>query len=1280
MSGPPVLRRPEEDADAAAARRRRARRGVQNANIALYAASLLIVAAGSLFLASGVADIARIMALICATALFYSAGLVVHARVPRLRPAAVAFTGTGLALLPVSGLAVDLILVHRPGVTWLVTSLVGLVAFGAAAVRLQSRILVYLSLTFAFSAAWSGASALGGALAMDFAAIIMLSVTLGIIAVVRPRWVPPIILRSVIRLHPYVAPATFAAATFAAPGLERGQYPALVGALCLHFSLTVLIRGPLALRRFSWWSARTTAVIAVATAFSQAADLGVFGDRLIAFDAAAVAAGVMTALQVLAVGIFERPISTAVGLSPRGIRIEQGTGTVILAALLLLAVIARALDLGGARPVLFVLAALTVLGAQFCAWRHGRATEALPVVALALIAVVGGPLGRDSVAVLSLVATLYWLARAIWSPSLVLPGDVAQAGWDRGRCVVAARIASVFAASAVLNAVLPGSVGSGVRAAAVATAAALMASLQLVVPALRQADALRPAPFAGPHVTGFMAAAAVGGTVAAALVEPPHAATLHVIAALGCSIAALTLMTMSIGKPHGESKTVLTVRFEEWLPAAMLSAAGLGLFAADRWGGGTSVLATLCVVCAGGFWQSSNSARRWMYGWATRVVVTALALAVFHMAAREGWVLTVVGQTVTAAHVLGVVALAQLAIPLVAEVRGTRRRGVAFRWGLEDASVILAVATAACATASGPVTSALIVGVAVGAALAGLAFLRRKAAVAVAPSAYILTSLLAAGDLRVLEIVTAIFAVYAAIVVFLSRDRTVGGVHLVAARLLPLVLVAMVAHDATASGTVVSVALAAGLAAQHVARLLLRGRAADLPFQAATYWSSIAAQFALPVVYAATGRGEQVGGRWVLLVESLLLVASVLLTLRRQRAAGYAGIVGLLMTLVWAGPAIPFPRGQFLAQPLVTGVGMALTACVIALAHTVGMVLWDGTRRTSGNLGSLWPWTAGAASFAFVAATASAREPAWVVGLALASCAAVLFAASSVWGHVPVASAVSFPLGTLAAPAATIAVAQSIFAREVPPWDGVLVTLVGGVLPAGIGLALRWATVWAAADERLVGLARLGADPVRRWSLVGSAVVALGLAARAAWAPPASPVLPFLALALVALTVPELAPRWRRIAAELGTVLVVAAIQRALFAGRTGESPFWLAQWYVVVAAVVAGVRYFSSQVRAGAIWLAAAASMATVAGLAVAFSADGPQQVWLLVVFAGLVGTGVVVGERRFSVWGALGVLACVLWAVRAYPYLLLGALGLALIGCAVWWLVRSPRGTLLP
>jgi hypothetical protein len=622
-------------------------------------------------------------------------------------------------------------------------------------------------------------------------------------------------------------------------------------------------------------------------------------------------------------------------------------------------------------------------------------------------------------------------------------------------------------------------------------------------------------------------------------------------------------------------------------------------------------------------------------------------------------------------------------------VRQTKR---CFPWALEEAAVVLAVAAAACAALTptrgfslpgsagpGPLTATVVVGFALGGALASFLLRRRPLALAIAPAAFALSVLLAHVDLRLAEIIAAVFSAYAAAMAFVLRERTLRGAHLVAARALPLLLVALVAQDATASPTVVSVALALGLAAQHGVRRFLRS-AADLPFQNAAYWSALAAQLALPVLYAATSRGEAIGGRWVPLGESLLVVASVLLTLRHQPKAGYAGIVGLLIALVFAGPVVPFPPQQFLARPLLNGTALALAACLLSAAHVTGMAGWDGVKRAPGRRLALWPWTAGAGAFAITAVVAGRAEQPWVLGLGLVVCSAALFATSGVWRHMAGVAEVSFPLASLVGLAAGIAVAHSVFAHEAAPWRDVLAVLVGGVLPAGVGIAVRWGVAWAGQEERLVALARLGADPVRRWSLAGTAGVALLIAGRLSWEPPAVPVLPFLAIALVGLAVSEVASASRRLTAELGLVVVVAAIQRAVFAGSAGESAFWLAQWYVVLAAVVALMRYIAHDQRLGAVWLASSAALATLGGFVVALSADAPQQVWLLVAFAGLVGAGVTVGDRRFTGWGALGVLTCVLWAVRAYPYLLLGALGLALIGFAVWWLVRAPRGTLLP
>ena len=114
------------------------------------------------------------------TGLFYAAGLILHGRVPRLRPAAVAFTGTGLAIVPFAGIAsYTLGFPDAPGV-WLATSLVGTAAYAFAAVRLKSRLVVYLSVAFLLSAAWSSVAIVGAALAWYFAALIVFSAVLSL--------------------------------------------------------------------------------------------------------------------------------------------------------------------------------------------------------------------------------------------------------------------------------------------------------------------------------------------------------------------------------------------------------------------------------------------------------------------------------------------------------------------------------------------------------------------------------------------------------------------------------------------------------------------------------------------------------------------------------------------------------------------------------------------------------------------------------------------------------------------------------------------------------------------------------------------------------------------------------------------------------------------------------------------------------------------------------------------------------------------------------------------
>ncbi len=188
----------------------RAARDLRNINIALYSASLLLVAAGGLFIGAAVPGVAKAVTIGVVVALFYVSGLVLFTRLPRLRPAAVAFTGTGLALLPVAGMLFAF-LTGQGAVAWFATALVGTVAYVVAAVRLQSRVVAFLALPFFLSIALSSVSLLGGALVWYFTCSIGVAAILAGLLRLAPRWLPEVISRAVVEAHRLLAPTALVA-------------------------------------------------------------------------------------------------------------------------------------------------------------------------------------------------------------------------------------------------------------------------------------------------------------------------------------------------------------------------------------------------------------------------------------------------------------------------------------------------------------------------------------------------------------------------------------------------------------------------------------------------------------------------------------------------------------------------------------------------------------------------------------------------------------------------------------------------------------------------------------------------------------------------------------------------------------------------------------------------------------------------------------------------------------------------------------------------------------
>ena len=82
---------------------------------------------------------------------------------------------------------------------------------------------------------------------------------------------------------------------------------------------------------------------------------------------------------------------------------------------------------------------------------------------------------------------------------------------------------------------------------------------------------------------------------------------------------------------------------------------------------------------------------------------------------------------------------------------------------------------------------------------------------------------------------------------------------------------------------------------------------------------------------------------------------------------------------------------------------------------------------------------------------------------------------------------------------------------------------------------------------------------------------------------------------------------------------------------------------------------------------------MLSFGALGVVFGGTGTQQLWVLVLLAMLLVAGLVVGDRLFVWWGAAGVAACILWAMRNYTFLLLAVIAVGLIVFAVWRLNRG-------
>lgn len=1234
---------------------RRERRDRQNINVTLYVASLLLVAAAALFVGTGLAPMFRFAGVCAVAALFYASGLVLHRRVRRLRPAAVAFTGTGLALIPVIGLALySFVLFHAPAV-WLLTSLAGTLAYIAAGLRLESRVLVYLSLTFVVSTAWSGVAVLGGALVWYFVALTGVAVLFTVVSLLRPGWLPPVFTRPLATLHPVVVPAVALASTFFPLLLARWEYALVLGICGVYFGVMTAVRGaPFRLPNF--YAARLALTVSGSVTVWELTGYG--ADAIFA-------AGLLLALQSTATALGSGILAGWFPGEPAGAGRQarqaqapdggtlRGAGWWRLDALLthaahfavtaaFAAVIAfpgtAAAAPQGDGPVPLWLPFLMLLLASFVlAARFRGAAELAPFTPLGLAWFFSPVLGEWAFAAMPLLASLIWLARAL------------RKGEERpGLLVLNARVAATLAVPAVAAALTEGSLQNravwfGVVAAAVCQ--------QLLSAALQRLGHSVPAW----HATlAAFSGLGIAGVAVLASVDATRGNLLTMVAILLQLLAALGIGLMLVRRPAGPGAWHPTLG--ELLPLVVSAVLVEFAFQLVSTGAGNMALVLVLAYLAGTALTLPARLHRWSYWWLARVSGTILVLTAFGQLVQSGAVPVLAGEQIRTATVLAVTLGLQLSLVLGAYLRQRTPRGVTVDIGL--VLVVQLIGAMMVPLGEGSWQAVLVPAVAAGSAvLAGYVLRREGGGEWFAPASFLVLVYLSSGNLLLVEVLLGIFALFAAVMVSAASPALQKGWYFVAARVLTAALAVVLSYDITASPAAVSLTFAWVLAAQHAVRWVLRSSLQSVPFQQAAVWITLVGQALLPLGYALRYGQTDAGGRGLLLLELALLLVSAALARRLFAARGalYFGIYALLFGVLALGPFATLGAG-----PLLGYTGTSVVLMLLGLLAAGAGVLWS--RRNTAPAGvEHWLWLVAAVCFTGTAVLIAPEAAGWVSGTAVLGLAAVLFIAS----HVEWIPAL-YPPAAAALLTGAFMLADSVFDGAGGDWGRYLPWLAGPGLAAAALYALRQ-----------VRASSLVQEPLRRWSLACASFLGFGTAGLAglpadltAWCAAA------LLSCAAGVAVLEVPAAVRRVSAEIGAVAVVAAIQRAaLFRLDTAglPDPFWAAQWYVVLGALLAALRYLAGQNGPGRAFATASAVLLSLSGAGVVVGGTGGQQLWLLLLLAALLVAGLVLGDRFFVRWGAGGVAACILWAMREYTFALLAIVAVGLIAFAVWRLNRS-------
>jgi len=207
----------------------------RNLNVLLYTASFLIIAAAAAFIATGLPPGARLTGLWFVIIAFYSAGMILHYKVPYLRPAATAFIGTGLAMVPFAGIALSQLGGLSGGWSWFITSVVGIISYAVAALRLKSDVVSYLTIAFALSLAASTVATFSGPIVLYFVALIFASLIFHLLAHFDAKWVPELFKLPISQTSQLLTPATLIGSLFAYDSMTLVSYQLVFWVATLYY-------------------------------------------------------------------------------------------------------------------------------------------------------------------------------------------------------------------------------------------------------------------------------------------------------------------------------------------------------------------------------------------------------------------------------------------------------------------------------------------------------------------------------------------------------------------------------------------------------------------------------------------------------------------------------------------------------------------------------------------------------------------------------------------------------------------------------------------------------------------------------------------------------------------------------------------------------------------------------------------------------------------------------------------------------------------------------------